>query len=188
MKFCAGIDDLYCTMACIQEYQQLIAALDAEIVRIAQLHAGAISCGPGCASCCQPFSVLAIEAACVREAIASLPAASRERLDCNRAEDPERCPLLIDDLCTIYAARPVICRTQGLPLAYVDEEREAIEVSACGLNFPDGHGFAPEELLFLDPFNTRLAELNQAWCREQHLDPATRIPLRELACPAKPGA
>jgi len=168
-------------MTCIQEYHQLITALDAEITRVAKLHAGALSCGPGCASCCQAFSVLPIEAACVREAIGALDTASQEQLGRNLAEDDDRCPLLIDDLCAIYAARPVICRTQGLPLAYVDEEREAIEVSACGLNFPDDHGFAPEDLLFMDQFNTRLAELNQAWCGTRNLDPTKRIPLRELA-------
>ncbi len=176
------------TMTCIQEYHQLIAALDAEIARVAQFHAAALSCGPGCASCCRPFSVLPIEAACVRKAIGALNRASREQLDRNRAKGDNRCPLLIDDLCAIYAARPVICRTQGLPLAYVDEEREAIEVSACGLNFPDDHVFAPEDLLFLDPFNLRLAALNQAWCSKQNLDPTTRIPLRELACSTLPGA
>ncbi|MDP2001978.1 MAG: YkgJ family cysteine cluster protein [Desulfurivibrionaceae bacterium] len=174
-------------MTCIQEYHQLIAALDAEIGRVAQLHAATLSCRPGCASCCRPFSVLPFEAACVREAIASLDDASRERIGRNLSENPDRCPLLIDDLCSIYAARPVICRTQGLPLAYVDEEREAIEVSACGLNFPADYGFAPENLLFLDPFNLRLAELNNAWCRKRNLDPATRIPLRELAGPTPPG-
>jgi Fe-S-cluster containining protein len=175
------------TMTCTHDYHQLIADLDAEIVRVAKLHAATISCGPGCASCCRPFSVLAIEAACVREAIASLDNASRERLARNLAETPDHCPLLIDDLCSIYAARPVICRTQGLPLAYVDEERETIEVSACGLNFPEDHGFVPEELLFMDQFNTRLAELNQAWCCKRNLDPTKRIPLRDLACPTQPG-
>ena len=175
-------------MPCIHDYHQLIAALDAEIGRVAQLHAATLSCRPGCASCCRPFSVLPIEASCVREAIGALDTASRERLDRNRAEGDACCPLLIDDLCAIYyAARPVICRTQGLPLAYVDEERQAIEVSACGLNFPDDHVFAPEDLLFLDPFNLRLAELNQAWCSTRKLDPATRIPLRELAYPTPPG-
>ena len=175
-------------MTCSQEYHQLIAALDTEITRVAKLHAGALSCGPGCASCCLAFSVLAIEADCVREAIGALDTASRERLGRNLSENPERCPLLIDDLCAIYAARPVICRTQGLPLAYVDEEREAIEVSACGLNFPEDHGFAPEDLLFMDQFNTRLAELNRAWCHKRNLDPTKRIPLRELACPTPLGA
>ncbi|MFH1021584.1 MAG: YkgJ family cysteine cluster protein, partial [Pseudomonadota bacterium] len=163
------------------EYHQLLTALDAEIARVAQLHAAAISCGPGCSSCCRPFSVLPIEAACLREAIASLDPANRERIDRTLAEDDDRCPLLIDDLCAIYAARPVICRTQGLPLAYVDAEREAIEVSACPLNFSGDYAFAPEGLLFMDGFNARLSDLNLAWCRTQGLNPDKRISLREIA-------
>lgn len=170
-----------------QDYQQLIDDLDAEIARIGTRHGATLSCGPRCASCCLGFSVLPLEAACLREAIDALPAASREHLDRNLAEGTDRCPLLIDELCSIYAARPVICRTQGLPLAYVDEEREAIEVSACPLNFPDDHAFAPENLLFMDGFNGRLFELNRAWCRKQGVVPDRRIPLREIACPSPQG-
>lgn len=173
-------------MTCIQDYRQLIDSLDAEIARIGEMHGALLSCGPGCAACCLAFSVLPIEAACMRKAIGALPSVSRDRLKKNLPGDNERCPLLIDDLCSIYAARPVICRTQGLPLAYVDEERQAIEVSACGLNFPDDHGFAPEHLLFLDEFNARLFSLNHAWCLEQKRTPDRRIPLRELVCPEPP--
>lgn len=173
-------------MTCIQDYRQLIDSLDAEIDRIGELHGALLSCGPGCPACCLVFSVLPIEAACMRAAIGALPSVSRDRLKKNLPGDNERCPLLIDDLCSIYASRPVICRTQGLPLAYVDEERQAIEVSACRLNFPDDYGFVPEDLLFLDQFNLRLAEINQAWCRKQNLDPNKRIPLRELVCAPRP--
>ena len=175
------------TLTCTQDYRQLIDSLDAEIMRVAKLHGATLSCGPGCASCCLAFSVLPIEAACMREAIGALPSTSRDRLKRNLQGDNQRCPLLIDDLCAIYPARPVICRTQGLPLAYVDEEREAIEVSACALNFPDDHGFTPEDLLFMDQFNLRLSELNQAWCSSRNLDPGKRIHLRELVCPEPPG-
>lgn len=166
-------------MTCIQDYRQLLDDLDAEIDRVAQMHAGLLSCGPGCASCCLPFSVLPIEAAIVHEAIDALPSADHNQLRRN-LEDTDRCPLLNDDLCSIYAARPVICRTQGLPLAYVDEERETIEVSACPLNFPDDHAFTPEKLLFMNGFNTRLADLNLAWCREHDLAPDKRILLADI--------
>ncbi len=174
-------------MTCPPDYQQLLAALDAEIARIGEMHGATLSCGPGCTSCCQAFSVLPIEAACLQEAIGALPSASQERLRYNLEENTARCPLLIDELCSIYAARPVICRTQGLPLAYVDEEREAIEVSACPLNFPDDYAFAPESLLFMDGFNGRLSELNLAWCRKRGLDPNRRIPLREIGCSGQTG-
>lgn len=171
-------------MDCIHNYRQLIDALDVEIARVTKLQSAALSCGPRCSSCCLAFSVLPIEAGCLREAIAALPSVSRTRLKKNLQENPGRCPLLLDDLCSIYATRPVICRTQGLPLAYVDEERQTIEVSACPLNFPDGYGFVPENLLFLDEFNARLSELNRAWCLAQGLPPDKRIPIRELICPA----
>ena len=173
-------------MTCIHDYCQLLAAIDAETARVAELHAANLACGPGCASCCQAFSVLPIEAARVREAIAALPSTSRERFRKNLTEDANHCPLLIDNLCSIYADRPVICRTQGLPLAYVDEERQAIEVSACPLNFSDDYPFAPEKLLFMDPFNSRLSELNRDWCLEQGLPPDKRIPLLGLVCPDSP--
>ena len=175
-------------MTCIQEYHQLLADLDAEIARIGEMHAATLSCRPRCSSCCVAFSVLPIEAACLRKALAALPSASRERLGHTLAEGHDHCPLLIDDLCSIYAARPVICRTQGLPLAYVDEERQAIEVSACPLNFPNEYAFAPESLLFMDGFNTRLSELNHAWCRTLGLPPDRRIPLREIVCLTSLGA
>lgn len=173
-------------MTCLEDYHQLLAALDAEIVRIGALHAAAISCGPGCASCCRAFSVLPIEATCLLTAIGSLPTASRERLKRNLADGSDHCPLLMDDLCSVYGARPVICRTQGLPLAYVDAEREAIEVSACPLNFPDDYAFAPEDLLFMDGFNARLSELNRLWCLKKGLDPDRRLPFREIAWSAPP--
>jgi len=164
-----------------RDYHQLLAALDAEIARIGEIHAAALSCGPRCASCCLAFSVLPIEAACLREAVAALPPATQDRLGRNLAAGNDRCPLLIDELCSVYAARPVICRTQGLPLVYVDAEREAIEVSACPLNFSDDFAFAPKHLLFMDEFNAILSELNRAWCRKQGLAPTRRIPLREIA-------
>ena len=170
-----------------RDYHRLVAALDAEIARIREIHAATLSCGPRCASCCLAFSVLPLEAASLREALDALPPTIQDRLKCNLAAGNDRCPLLIDDLCCVYAARPVICRTQGLPLAYVDEEREALEVSACLLNFPDEYGFVPENLLLMDGFNARLSELNLAWCRAQGLNPSKRIPLREIACLTPPG-
>ncbi len=175
-------------MDCNQEYQQLIKALDAEIIRVGEMHGATLSCGPRCSSCCLAFSVLPIEAAYLREAIGALPSTSQARLGHTLAEDADRCPLLIDELCSIYAARPIICRTQGLPLAYVDEEREAIEVSACPLNFPDEYTFSPEKLLFMDQFNVRLSELNRVWCRTQGLNPNRRIPLRGVVRTSLPGA
>lgn len=43
------------------------------------------------------------------------------------------CPFLYDGACTIYEARPLICRTHGVPLKRMEGERQ--EVDCCSLNF-----------------------------------------------------
>ena len=89
----------------------------------------------------------------------------------------ELCPLLDNDRCSIYAQRPLICRTQGLPIGYIDEDNERIEVSACPLNFPEGHPFEYDDLLLLDTFNSRLAALNRSYCRAAEIATDLRLPL-----------
>lgn len=162
--------------ALVRQYRQLLADLES-----AMTAAGtglALHCRPGCASCCISFAVLPIEAAILQGAIAGLP---RPSSPARPAENV--CPLLVGDLCSVYAARPVICRTQGLALAYVDEERETIEISACGKNFADDFLFQPEMLLFMDSFNDRLFALNMDYCRLWKKAPDRRIPIRELTSP-----
>lgn len=154
----------------LEAYRQLVVELEEKIAEISStsLHAP-LRCGPGCDGCCMQFSVLPVEAALIAQAVA----AKGLSLENNQ----KTCVLLKDGLCSIYDLRPVICRTQGLPLAYIDEEAGAIEVSACPLNFPDDYPLSHEELLYMDPFNGRLAELNVRYCRENDLDPEKRIPL-----------
>ena len=88
--------------------------------------------------------------------------------------------MLSDSRCRLYPWRPLICRTQGLPVAYIDTEREAVEVSACPLNFPDDYPFQEEDLLFLDQANSDLALLNSEYCRQHQLEATRRIVLTEL--------
>jgi len=87
------------------------------------------------------------------------------------------CPLLKNDHCSIYPHRPLICRTQGLPIGYIDEIIEQIEVSACPLNFAEDHPFEYDDLLLLDPFNIRLSRLNEIYCQAAGIDEQTRVAL-----------
>ncbi|MFZ5776247.1 MAG: YkgJ family cysteine cluster protein [Thermodesulfobacteriota bacterium] len=167
----------------LDAYQRLLSSLAGQLVRLERLAANAahLRCGPGCASCCRPFSVLPIEAAALANALTALPPATRERIHHQARAATESCPLLIDGLCTLYQARPVICRTHGLPLAYLNEELEAIEVSACPMNFTDEYEFSPEQLLFMDEVNAELRQANQAYCGRHGLPPDRRIPIQLLA-------
>jgi uncharacterized protein len=88
--------------------------------------------------------------------------------------------LLENGLCCLYDRRPVLCRTQGMALAYLDEESQTIEVSACRINFPEEFSFEQDDLLFMDGFNDRLASLNLQYCRQAGLQPDCRIALSDL--------
>lgn len=154
----------------VQVYKKLVADLDEKIVEISSSSLQKqLNCVPGCDECCMQFSVLPIEAAVVAEAVQIHPVTAEIRGD--------GCRLLCESRCTIYDMRPLICRTQGLPLAYVDEEAGTIEVSACQKNFPDDYPLSHQELFYMDPFNDRLARLNEQYCEENGLDPRKRIPL-----------
>lgn len=162
----------------LQEYHILIKEADGAIADLAALHGDQLRCKPGCCQCCTIRSVLAIEAAGIRQAISQLAAVVREKI--YQQPQHDSCPFLLDSLCVLYARRPLICRTHGLPIAYIDYEQQAIEVSVCPLNFSADYAFEQDELFFIDTFNSRLAELNRRYCLEMGLDEGERIAMTTL--------
>ncbi|MGH9769390.1 MAG: YkgJ family cysteine cluster protein [Blastocatellia bacterium] len=134
-------------------------------------------CRAGCSGCCHHhLSVFAVEAEEARAAVEALPAQLRARVEeqareviKREAQDkPVSCPLLIDDRCSIYQSRPLICRTQGLPLLIEAEDGEQ-EVDFCPLNFTEAGALDDldeDYLAPLDSLNMRLALVNLEHCRE----------------------
>lgn len=167
-------------MKTIQEYFQLLAQLDAEIERLCRGYGRQLKCRETCSSCCTELTLLPIEAESVRRACSVLPIEHRKVIRRQAGSTGTSCPFLSRRRCLIYPARPIICRTHGLPVAYVDPEREIVEVSACPLNFPPKHEFDQEGLLFLDPFNDQLMRLNVLLGQDPPPGPTRRILMREL--------
>jgi len=154
-------------------YLQLVMEIDRFVSELVEGRlAGKIRCRPGCSACCMEFSVLPLEAAMLLAG-----------WDWRATGDPGRCVFLRDDRCTVYRRRPIICRTQGMALAYINEIEERIEVSACPLNFGEDDVLEQADLLFMDGFNERLAVLNLRYSQENGLAAAVRIALADLACP-----
>lgn len=93
--------------------------------------------------------------------------------------------MLVNDRCSIYELRPLICRTQGLPLLLETEDGEA-EVDFCPLNFTAENAVADLDeahLVPLDELNLKLALVNLQYCREQGIsDDASgqRVPMAEI--------
>jgi len=161
-----------------QQYLDLVCRIDEEIKKTAELHGTRLHCAPGCSQCCAISSVLPLEAELLRQAFGRLNGQVKKKIQA-RAGAPS-CPLLVDRLCVVYQSRPIICRTHGLPIAYVDDERQAIEVSACPLNFADDYAFDQRELFFIDSFNGELVRLNEEYCAARGINSRERVPMGEL--------
>ncbi len=122
-------------------YDELAAKVDAFHARVDQRHPGALTCRAGCSQCChQHLTVLPLEMARITQAVRALPEAERlalrARVEAGPGADP-RCVLLDDDgRCRTYAARPLICRSHGLPVQVQDDGGARRDV--CPLNFPEG--------------------------------------------------
>src|SRR5205085_2454277 len=126
-----------------EQYQQLIREADQLTAQLSARYGAHLVCRAGCSGCCHHhLSVFEVEAAAVREAVAALSTEMRERIGQQAREvrgrerrgEPVACPLLVNDRCSIYSSRPLICRTQGLPLL-IETEDGSQEVDFCSLNF-----------------------------------------------------
>jgi uncharacterized protein len=162
----------------VTAYQRFLQQINELTDSLNQHYARHLVCRAGCSQCCHHhLSVFAVEAEAVRQAIAALPASeqqqvkqqARETMAQEARELPVKCPLLVNDRCAIYESRPVICRTQGLPLLLAVENGEA-EVDFCPLNFtaPDAvEDLSEDKLVPLEKINWQLAVLNLQHCRER---------------------
>lgn len=116
------------------ELGKLFAAIDQAFESVRKAHPEAIACGKGCADCCQAvFDVSLVEAVNLQCHLQRLAPTMREEIVAVAQEarqaweqimesglDPAvariRCPLLDGQgACLCYEARPVNCRTYGIP-------------------------------------------------------------------------
>ncbi|MBK6464315.1 MAG: YkgJ family cysteine cluster protein [Myxococcales bacterium] len=152
-----------------------VVALHAEVERETRhlhvLHASRLQCRSGSASCCvDELTVFEVEAARIRRHHGGLLASGA-------AHPAGACAFLdAEGACRIYEDRPYVCRTQGLPLRWLEEDEpsaggagsEPLHQHELRDNCPKNEpGEALEELReeacwTLGPVETRLAELQVA--------------------------
>lgn len=142
-------------------YQDLLAKVDAKAQEFQQRYANQLQCRKGCSSCCQAgLSVFAVERNAIREWLEKQPELI-EKLR-HQPENPDACRFLdAEGSCQIYPVRPIICRTQGLPLSFKVNEQSQRDV--CPLNFAQDDIFAlpTDGVLNLDLLNTLLVLVDQ---------------------------
>lgn len=157
---------------------KLHAAVDEAAAPVVRANAERLRCRAGCSDCCvDDLTVFEIEAALIRRHHAAL------------LEEGEPAPagvcafLAADGSCRIYAHRPYVCRTQGLPLRWLAEDEIDEEIVESRDICPKNAGGGPplEELpsdacWTIGPFEQRLAD------RQAALDGGRlrRVALRDL--------
>lgn len=169
--------------AALAPYRALVEQVDHLCARIVAGFPDQIACRAGCSACCTLQGVLPVEAASLALALDRLPVVAAESLRARlkAATAGERCPLLTDDCCPLYAARPVICRTHGLPLLV--EDGHGRRVDRCPLNFTAQESLPGTAIINLETLNRALVAADQhflASCFPTGGLPA-RIPLDKIA-------
>jgi hypothetical protein len=149
----------------IAELELLHSTVDAACHPLTERHAERLICGDGCASCCvDGITVFRVEAALIRRDHAGL-------LECGVPRPPGACAFLDDrGSCRIYACRPYVCRTQGLPLRWFGEQGNDAGLveyrDICPLN-DDPHvalqDLDADDCWSIGPYEQRLAALQQVF-------------------------
>lgn len=95
------------------QLRRLHASIDGSARRLEVLHADRLQCRRGCSDCCVDDLTVSIAEA------ARIVAENAELLSTGAPGPVGRCAMLdADGACRIYASRPYVCRTQGLPLRW----------------------------------------------------------------------
>lgn len=144
-----------------KELKELYDAADARVRLLESVHAARINCRKGCSSCCvDGISVFDVEARNIR-------ARHAELLSDSPPHPSGACAFLDQEgACRIYEDRPYVCRTQGIPLRWVEyTDSDTVEYrDICPLNEEGGkpvEQLDPEDCLTIGEFEGRLAELQK---------------------------
>jgi uncharacterized protein len=144
----------------LRNYRNLVARVDELCRRITAEYGEYLTCGEGCDGCCRHVSLFPVEAVALAAALGGLPAeqAARIRELARAASTADACPLLEDGRCLLYAARPIICRTHGMPLLVSQEGEKRIDF--CPKNFRGVASIPAVAVINLDLLNATLAAIN----------------------------
>lgn len=162
----------------LHAYLQLRDRTDRFVESVTARYSEQIVCRAGCFKCCQAgLTITLVEAV----ALGGYLGVAQEMVYMQAGQDPMKeqgnCALLDSKgHCMAYPARPLVCRTQGMPLLHSDSDI----VSVCDLNFigMDPHGSA---VLNTENLEAALFAANLDYCQKSGLHPLSRVPIDRLA-------
>jgi uncharacterized protein len=130
---------------------------------VSQKYGQHIQCKKGCADCCSLETVSPLEAQVISEYLKKSPALTSENAVVKSSDKKQgKCVFLKDEACAIYPVRPIICRTQGLPMGF----SESPSIDVCPLNFTNQPVSSIDKKYVLDAgkIAENLMRLNLAYC------------------------
>jgi Fe-S-cluster containining protein len=153
--------------------------VDVRVRELVRRHTTRLQCKPGCADCCvDELTVFEVEAERIRYH-------HPELLAHGEPHPPGACAFLApDSRCRIYPQRPYVCRTQGLPLRWLQEDdagnvQELRDICPINETSESITALAVSDCWTIGPIESKLATL-QADVFGGEL---TRIALRDLFSP-----
>ena len=164
----------------LDNYRQLVIKIDALCQGIEAALGGQIICSAGCSSCCTAITIFPVEAAALQDALDALPVHESEaiRQHVMQHTDGERCPLLSHHRCLLYASRPIICRTHGLPIVYSEEGQHKSD--CCPLNLNETGSLPGSSTVDLDKLTTLLVAVNSLFMSQADvIEPLERLTICE---------
>jgi len=162
----------------LQAYFQLRDRTDRFFESAASRYRDQVMCRPGCSRCCVGgLTVVMVEAIAIGGGL-GIPS---ERIHLQAGQlplsDGGSCAFLDNrGHCRIYAHRPLVCRTHGMPLLQQGDGT----ISVCDLNFTE---VSPHSSIVLNTENLHAAlfATNMVYCRSSGVEPHSRVALDRLA-------
>lgn len=164
----------------IEKHREVRNTIDKRVSALEKTHHKHMVCRKGCDLCCMDYSIFPVEFFSVLKELKARNFVAEK----STATTENGCVFLVNHACTIYAERPVICRTHGLPLIFANDDGE-FELSACELNFTnfDFEDFDMDNTFHQDKYNSMLFMLNREYINstdEKKYGEFDLIPIKEL--------
>ena len=163
----------FITRRIIEKVQTLHESIDQKSEPLNHFHGERLQCRLGCNDCCQDdLTVFEVEAELIK--------ANYEDLLLREMPYPRGKCAFLDErgACRIYNHRPYVCRTQGLPIRWIEEESgdwfEFRDICPKNENGPAIETLSEELCWEIGPIEQELAAL------QSELLPGKRVPLRGL--------
>lgn len=156
-------------MSRVKEFQ---AKVTEKFEEIHKRYPDQMHCGLGCHECCKPgLNINLLEAKEIQASLRADPAL-QEKIRALKGKNPhrgKRCSFLDEQgACAIYEVRPIICRSHGAPIQFMDPASRPSDAAVrfrdvCPLNFQKVSlkEIPANDVMNLDTINTLLALITQ---------------------------